>query len=185
LRDIGKAAAANIADPPKSEQVFDAGSDHAPSPVDKGKGRAIDQEPELTASPPPLSPALPPTLAIVPPTLEPLLLAGLPFSPSAIASMLTEAKGALPLRPVRFPILGEYKDCFSGEDFVTWLRENVQPFDKNLDIATAAAKDLTERENLLRRIGELGNAFEGADDAFFQFRPQVSQLSLSIRAGAQ
>lgn len=182
LRDIGKAAAANVADAQKSEQVFDAGLENAPSPkADKGKGKALTEEPEeMIASPPLLSPGLPPpTLTIVPPPPpEPLLLAGLPFTPASIAQICTQAKAALPLRPVRFPILGEYQECFSGEEFVTWLRENVPALDGNLDLAAAAAKDLTERENLLRRIGELGNAFENANDAFFQLRPTVSHASL-------
>ena len=79
----------------------------------------------------------------------------------------------MPLRPVRFPILGEYQDCFTGEDFVAWLLENVPDLQKDLDIVLVAARELTEREDLLRRLGEFGNKFDNADDAFYQFRPKV------------
>ena len=77
------------------------------------------------------------------------------------------------LRPVRFPILGEYQDCFTGEDFVAWLLENVPDFQKDPDIVLVAARELTEREDLLRRLGEFGNKFDNASDVFYQFRPKV------------
>ena len=102
-----------------------------------------------------------------------MLLAGLPFTRSQISAFLSRAKAEMPLRPVRFPILGEYQDCFTGEDFVTWLLENVPDLQKDLDIVVVAARELTEREDLLRRLGEFGNKFDNADDAFYQFRPKV------------
>lgn len=68
----------------------------------------------------------------------------------------------LKLRSVRFPLLGEYPDYFTGEDFVAWLNANVPGFDGNLDRAEDAARGLTERGNLHRHIGEFGNEFEKA-----------------------
>ena len=102
-----------------------------------------------------------------------VLLAGLPFTYPQISALLTRAKAEMSLRPVRFPILGEYQDCFTGEEFIGWLLENVSEFQKDLDIVSAAATELTEREDLLRRLGEFGNKFDNADDAFYQFRPKV------------
>lgn len=167
-------------------QVFDAG-DETPKPelrLDKGKARAT--EADLNASPPPLSPPLPPKLNV---TIsesdseqnggadgQKVLLAGLPFTYPQISALLTRAKAEMSLRPVRFPILGEYQDCFTGEEFVGWLLENVSEFQKDLDIVLAAARELTEREDLLRRLGEFGNHFDNAEDAFYQFRPKVLRV---------
>ncbi|KAJ6518693.1 hypothetical protein C8R45DRAFT_807571 [Mycena sanguinolenta] len=148
--------------------------------VDKGKGKATE-EPPVVASPPPMSPMLPPKLDLptspMPPMPPPLmLLAGLSLPPTAISQLLTRAAAELPLRPVRFPLLGEYPDCFTGEEFVAWLKENVHGFGGSLDRAEDAAKELTERDNLLRRIGEFGNQFEHSDEAFYQFRPKAFDL---------
>ena len=130
-------------------------------------------------SPSSLSPPLPPKLSVT--TEEPekdaesqkVLLAGLPFTQPQISALLMRAKAEMPLRPVRFPILGEYKDCFTGEEFVAWLLENVPELQKDLDLVVVAARDLTEREDLLRRLGEFGNHFDNANDAFYQLRPKV------------
>lgn len=148
--------------------------------VDKGKGkeRVDDFIPEV-ASPPPMSPLTPPKLDLdrsspMPPMPPPpILLAGLSLPPVAVSQLLTRAAAELPLRPVRFPLLGEYQDAFTGEEFVTWLKDNVDGFGGSLDRAEEAARDLTERENVLRRLGELGNQFELSDEAFYQFRPKV------------
>src|SRR5262245_54640059 len=147
--------------------------------VDKGKGKALDEEGATVASPPPMSPPLPPsniTVDVTPasPVLpSPIFLAGLSFQPSEISALLSRAAAELPLRPVRFPLLGEYPDCFTGEEFVAWLKDNMQGLGGNLDRAEDAARDLTEGESLLRRIGEFGNNFVHSDDAFYQFRPKV------------
>jgi hypothetical protein len=146
--------------------------------VDKGKGkeRTDDSIPQV-ASPPPMSPLTPTKPELDRNTssmpLPPILLAGLSFTPTALSQLLTRAAAELPLRPVRFPLLGEYQDAFTGEEFVTWLKDNVEGFGGSLDRAEEAAKDLTEVENVLRRLGELGNQFESSDDAFYQFRPKV------------
>src|SRR5882762_4898903 len=193
LRDIQRRSAnalSGTGEPPKpDETVFEVMSEGEKSPtptstpkIDKGKGRAIDKpEPPIVASPPPMSPQLPPRQLSVDPDappqalqpIPPILLAGLSMQPSAISALLIRAKAELPLRAVRFPLLGEYQDCFHGEEFVAWLNLNVQGFGGNLDKAEEAARDLTERDNLLRRIGEFGNNFEHSDDAFYQFRPKV------------
>ena len=104
---------------------------------------------------------------------EPILLAGLSFPPAAISGLLARAAAELPLRPVRFPLIGEYQDAFTGDEFITWLKENVHDLGGSLDRAEDAARNLTETEGLLRRLGEFGNQFEGSDDAFYQFRPKV------------
>jgi hypothetical protein len=161
----------------------DAAEDEAEAvqKIDKGKGKAVDSPPLHTASPPPMSPPLPPakltvatsTSPIPPMPAPPIVIAGLSLPPSAISQLLTRAASELPLRPIRFPLLGEYRDCFTGEEFVTWLKENVHGFGGSLDRSEDAARDLTEREGLLRRIGEFGNQFEHSDDAFYQFRSKV------------
>jgi len=140
------------------------------SQVDKGKGK----EPMMADIPQVLSPPISPlddNMSSVPP--KPILLAGLSFSPSAVSQLLTRAAAELPLRPVKFPLLGEYQDAFTGEEFVIWLKDNVEGFGGNLDHAEEAARELTEGQNVLRRLGELGNQFEVSDDAFYQFRPRV------------
>ncbi|KIJ55243.1 hypothetical protein M422DRAFT_23852 [Sphaerobolus stellatus SS14] len=160
---------------------------------DKGKGKEID--PLLRSeSPAPLSPpggntALPeaektrPTLIVPKPgsplPRPPVVLAGLALPAEAVSQLLTRAAAELPLRPVRFPILGEYQECFSGEEFVTWLKDNVEGFGGSLDRAEDAAEDLTERDDVLRRIGELGNRFENSKDAYFQFRPKAFEYHTS------
>ena len=144
--------------------------------LDKGKSKEI-----LT----PIGPVEP-----VPPKV---ILAGVPFPPMTIPELLTRAKAELPLRPIRVPLLGEYEETFTGEDFVTWLKNNVPGFDGSLDRAEVAARELTERDGLLRRVGEFGmlskstvyayptvnmlalagNRFENHPAATFQFRPKV------------
>lgn len=142
---------------------------------DKGKGRAVE-----TSSPQPMSPVtvsapLPPPKPSAP---VPILLAGLAIPPAALSNLLRRAQAELPLRPVRLPILGEYPDCFTGEDLVDWIGQNVEGFGGSIDLAAEAARGIAEDQGLLRRIGEFGNDFEASSEAFYQFRPKVSQLYL-------
>ena len=141
------------------------------SKLDKGKGKALDTTLPRAVSPLPM---LPPSESPVSPIASPpMTLAGLAIPPSAVSQLLTRAAREMPLRPVRVPVMGEYPDCFTGEEFVSWLRENVEGLGGSLDRAEDAARDMTERDNLLRRIGEFGNQFALSDDAFYQFRPKV------------
>ncbi|KAF8304817.1 hypothetical protein DL93DRAFT_2090061 [Clavulina sp. PMI_390] len=48
----------------------------------------------------------------------------------------------------------------------------------SIDRAETAARELTEREGLLRRIGELANTFEKHHRAYFQFRPSAFKIIL-------
>ncbi|EKM49960.1 uncharacterized protein PHACADRAFT_264420 [Phanerochaete carnosa HHB-10118-sp] len=150
--------------------------------ADKGKGRAVDPEAPMLASPPPMETPLPPprlaTDPVPPPPAPPILVAGVAFTHQELSALMTRAKAELPLRSVRFPLLGEYHDAFSGEEFTMWLRENVKQLDGDLDRTEEAAKELAERQGLLRRLGELGNVFENADDAFYQFRPKAFNLEV-------
>src|SRR6266478_3234207 len=179
--------AANLADDTPSDgttQLLFTEEKEVPK-VDKGKGKAITEEPEstITNSPPSLSPQRSPEILAIktassslPEPPEPIILAGLSLPPTAVSELLSRASSELNLRSIRVPILGEYNNCFTGEEFVYWLNKNVQGFGGELDHAEQAARELTERENLLRRIGDLGNAFEPVDDAFYQFRPKAFEL---------
>ncbi|KAI0051035.1 hypothetical protein FA95DRAFT_1555078 [Auriscalpium vulgare] len=191
LKDIQRKTANATAAPPappkdEVELLFPP-----PEPkVDKGKGKAVDPEPEISSSPPPLSPPLPPSKLTIPTSSspmppeppQPILLAGLSLPPSAISDLLTRASADLKLHPVRFPILGEYQ-VFNGEEFVAWLVNNVEALGGSLDRAEDAARELTERDGLLRRIGELGNSFEASDEAYFQFRQKAFELGKAPAVG--
>ncbi|CAE6441078.1 unnamed protein product [Rhizoctonia solani] len=154
--------------------------------VDKGKGRAASPPPEV-ASPPPMSPAMPPKLDI-PATeqpLPPILLAGLALSPAALSALLLQASKELKTTTVKLPFIAEYRGCFSGADFVDFLKVKLPGLGDSVERAEEAARDLTERENLLRRIGELGNAFEDSQAALYQLRPKAFDLEAEIRASLQ
>ncbi|KAI0073278.1 hypothetical protein K474DRAFT_1666835 [Panus rudis PR-1116 ss-1] len=171
-----------------AEVHFDAETEE--KKIDKGKGRAVDVgvgSPQAMASPPPMSPALPPQAVSintdVPPSsvnanapLPPITIAGVEFKPAELSALLTRAKAELNLRSVRFPLLGEYQEAFTGEDLTNWLRDNVKGFEGDLDHAEDAAKELVEKHNLLRRLGEFGNDYEDSDEAWYQFRPKAFSL---------
>ncbi|KIK60405.1 hypothetical protein GYMLUDRAFT_73852 [Collybiopsis luxurians FD-317 M1] len=187
LKDIQKKSAHTFSAKPETTSLLSEEPEDTEKEeprVDKGKGKAVGLEaasPMQLNSPLPMSPPLPPKVEIPgspvpPPAAEPMLLAGLSLPPAAVSRLLTKAAGELNMRSVRFPLLGEYKDCFTGEEFVAWLKDNVQGLGGSLDRAEQAAKDLTERDGLLRRIGELGNDFEHSDEAFYQFRPKAFHL---------
>ncbi|KAL9713703.1 Rho-GTPase-activating protein 8 [Leucoagaricus gongylophorus] len=163
--------------PSISHDLSIADDGKSPSKVDKGKGKEqVNDDMPQGFSLPPISPPDDNTPSVPPKPLPRILLAGLSFPPSSISQLLTRAAAELPLRPVKFPLLGEYQDAFTGEEFVTWLKDNVEGFGGNLDHAEEAARTLTEAENVLRRLGELGNQFESSDEAFYQFRSRAFNL---------
>ncbi|KAF9045812.1 hypothetical protein BDZ89DRAFT_979706 [Hymenopellis radicata] len=180
LKEIQKKSAGALSPSVSTETAAEEKPDTPPK-VDKGKGKEV-LDPPVTASPPPMSPLLPPSKAegraspMPPFPAPPMLLAGLSLPSSAVSQLLTKAASDLNLRPVRVPLLGEYQDCFTGEEFVAWLNDNVHGFGGSLDRAEDAAKELTERDGLLRRIGEFGNQFEHSDDAFYQFRAKAFDI---------
>ncbi|KZT59900.1 hypothetical protein CALCODRAFT_466345 [Calocera cornea HHB12733] len=108
---------------------------------------------------------------------EPILLAGIALPPVAISALLARARAELPMQTVKIPILGDYEECFTGEDITKWLRENVEAFGGSLDRAEDAARDLGEHIGVWRRIGSIGNKFEPTKEAFYQFRPKAFTLS--------
>lgn len=116
-------------------------------PADKGKGREADE----TGPPAPPKVTLQPVSAA-----SAVVLAGISLTEEELGKLITKAKAELPLRPIRFPIIGEYQNCFSGFELVAWLKGNVLTLGDNEDKAELFARDLTERENALRRLGELG-----------------------------
>ncbi|KAH9851942.1 hypothetical protein C2E23DRAFT_214849 [Lenzites betulinus] len=177
--------------PPPPEVQFDADAEEEKQTtpkLDKGKGRATDSggsTPQRIKSPPPMQ--LPPaaekvappkleTAPVPPPPPPPMDIAGISMTPAEVSALMKRAKEELPLRPVRFPLIGEYQDCFSGEEFASWVNANVKALQGNLDHAEVFARVLTEKHNLLRRLGELGNDFENMDNAFYQFRPKAFTL---------
>lgn len=177
-KSIARSAAASSTDSSTTEKEI-------LKPDIKGKGKEIPTESPENASPPPMSPLPPPKVdipahPILPskaPEPEPILIAGLAFPPAAISQLLTRAAGELPLRPIRFPVIGEYQDCFTGEEFAIWLKDHLEALGDSYERAEDAARDLAENEGLLRRVGEFGNRFEFSDEAFYQFRPKAFELS--------
>lgn len=174
--EAANAAAGTIALPDPEKQDGDTTPTLTRQDV-KGKGKAVE-----TSSPQPLSPVdstappLPPK-AIAPP---PILLAGIAMSPAAASALFRSAQSGMPLRAVRVPIMGEYPDCFTGEELVNWLRDNVEAFGGSLDLAAEAGRVIGEDLGLLRRIGSIGNEFEVSSEAFYQFRPNVSSQLLFV-----
>jgi hypothetical protein len=165
--------------------------------VDKGKGRAVNgtTSPPLTDHPISMSPtSLSPELTHAPgrintnvsPPRAPkrIVLAGVTLPAATVSILLSRAAKEMTLRSVRFPLLGEYTDCFTGEEFVAWLNEHASAFGGSWDSAEEAARDLAEKEGLLRKIGELGNSFVPSSDAFYQFRPKAFDLG-NIKATEQ
>lgn len=118
-----------------------------------------------------------------PAPLPPILLAGLALSPAAVSALLLQASKELKMTTVKLPFIADYKDCFSGSDFADYLRAKVPGLGDSVERAEEAARDLTEREGLLRRIGELGNAFEDSQAAMYQFRPKVIPTRIHLVSG--
>ena len=108
-----------------------------------------------------------------------LVLGGASVSAVDMSALLFRAQQEIGLRSVKVPVLGEYEHCFTGEEFVVWLKDNLDGLRGSLDNAVEAAKALTEEYNAVRKIGELGNKFEDSPNAFYQFRPKVKRPVLS------
>jgi hypothetical protein len=159
-----------------------------PPKLDKGKGKEIDPDRKASAD----FDFLPPTATTKAESSSTVLLAGLSVPKEDLSIILLKAHDELAVRTVKIPILGAYEECFSGEEFVVWLKANVKGLDGSEDRAESAAIELTERENLLRRIGDfgtvtsglwwttnlmnlasLGNNFDNSPEVYYQFRPKV------------
>ncbi|KAG8899596.1 hypothetical protein FRB99_006560 [Tulasnella sp. 403] len=154
--------------------------------LDKGKGK------EVTDSPNAMSPVDAPkqqevlSVKIPPPVTVTthIVLGGVSLPASDISALLFRAQNEMAVRTVKFTLLGEYEHCFSGEEFVDWLKVNVEGLHGNLDLATEAAKTLTEEYNALRRVGELGNKFDNSPSAYYQFRPKAFNLQATLQQSA-
>jgi hypothetical protein len=48
---------------------------------------------------------------------------------------------------------------FTGDEFISWLQENVQRLGGSFELAEEAAEDLTGKGGPLRRLGELGKTW--------------------------
>ncbi|KAG2157826.1 uncharacterized protein EDB93DRAFT_818604 [Suillus bovinus] len=193
FKEIQRKAAGTSNSGLESDAASETSEEKAFTKVDKGKMKAVESpSPGIMESPPPLLPPLPPAKlettsplsmeAPLPPT--PILLAGLAIPPATVSTLLLRAATELKPRSIKFPLLGEYPDCFTGEEFVAWLNANIPGFDGNLDRAEDAARELTERDGLLRRIGEFGNEFEHSDEAYYQFRPKAFELGSETEAAS-
>jgi hypothetical protein len=151
----GKDATPPTSPQSKAQKVIDI-THSSPEPLEKelpavDKGKAKELDPEAPPAPPKIE---------IPPEAPPIMLAGVALRSLELGALIEKAKSELPLRPIRFPIIGEYQNCFSGLEFVAWLQGCVKALEDNVDKAELFARDLTERENALRRLGELGNVDE-------------------------
>lgn len=132
----------------KEREIIQDEDDEPLAPkLDKGKGKEVVAPPRAETAP------LPPTPTQLQPTV---VYAGVAFPVHLVPVMFNHARTELPLRAIQIPVLGEYKDTFTGAEFTMWLRDNVRGFGGSLDVAEVAARELTERDGMLRRIGELG-----------------------------
>jgi hypothetical protein len=105
-----------------------------------------------------------------------LVLGGASVSAVDRSALLFRAQQEIGLRTFKVPVLGEYEHCFTGEEFVVWLKDNLDGLKGSLDNAEEAARALTEEYNAVRKIGEIGNKFEALPNTFYQFRPKVRRL---------
>lgn len=153
----------------------DGASDGTVTPkLEKGKGKAAEH-----TSPQAMSPVEKPELGLTIPTAPAvtvtthIVLGGVTFGASEVSALLFKAQSEMAVRNVKVTLFGEYDHCFSGEEFVVWLKMSVEGFKGSLDLAEEAARTLTEEYQALRRIGELGNKFDNLPSVFYQFRPKV------------
>jgi hypothetical protein len=138
---------------------------NAVEPLDKREGKALAK---LALAPSPPAPAS------TPPAPPIMLGPRIAPSPAAVPNLLRRrAATELPLRPPRWALLGKYDGYFRGDELMNGLPANVVALDCSWDKTEDAARVFTVGEGLLCRIGDFGNAFESADNAFYQLRPQV------------
>ncbi|KAG9037564.1 hypothetical protein FRB95_005146 [Tulasnella sp. JGI-2019a] len=172
------------------DSTDDGTSDGTATPkLDKGKGKAADH-----ASPEVMSPVVdqgPKNLAITIPSAPSVMvtthivLGGVTLAASEVSALLFKAQSEMTVRNVKVTLFGEYDHCFSGEEFVVWLKMSVDGFKGSLDLAEEAARTLTEEYQALRRIGELGNKFDNSPSVFYQFRPKAFNLQASLQRPSQ
>lgn len=164
---------------PEGEAADDGKSDGTATPtatLDKGKGKEIVSDSPTALSPAQAKTNLPELSVSIPEKPSTDIKFGEATLPAEdVSALLFRAQQEIGVRSVRFTLLGEYEHCFTGEEFVVWLKTNVKELQGILDFAEAAAVALTEEYGVLRRIGELGNKFENSPTAFYQFRPKASQ----------
>lgn len=163
----------------KGEGAEDGKSDGTATPtatVDKGKGKEIVSDSPQTLSPAQQNAGLPALSVSIPDNPKPstdIKFGEASLPATDVSALLFRAQQEIGVRTVKFTLLGEYEHCFTGEEFVVWLKMNVKELQGILDFAEEAAVALTEEYGALRRIGELGNKFENSPNAFYQFRPKV------------
>ena len=89
-----------------------------------------------------------------------------PYSDAAVSAYPSRASAiAITASRQRSTILGTYEKAFSGEEFVSWLRENIEGLDGDLGRCEEAATELHKR-GYVSRIG-VGRGFEASYDTFF------------------
>ncbi|KAG8916646.1 hypothetical protein FRC01_002944, partial [Tulasnella sp. 417] len=153
--------------------------------LDKGKGKEIVSDSPTALSPAQKNANLPELSVTIPKPSTDIKFGEASLPASEVSALLFRAQQEIGVRTVKFTLLGEYEHCFTGEEFVVWLKTNVKELQGILDFAEAAAVALTQEHGVLRRIGELGNKFENSPKAFYQFRPKAFNLKSALEKSSQ
>ena len=171
---------------PTREEAFIPPSDPSGKPTIHSAN--APPPPPKTESPLSASPELPP---------QPILLSGLSLLPKGLKDLLQKFDAHILTHPApysdastttsrsnaalasrqRTTILGTYEKTFSGEEVVSWLRENVEGFGGDWERCVEAAGEL-HRMGYFSRIG-VGRGFEASYDTYFVLKvnPQETPLS--------
>ncbi|KAG8979804.1 hypothetical protein FRB90_007907, partial [Tulasnella sp. 427] len=174
----------------EGEAADDGKSDGTATPtatVDKGKGKEIVSDSPTALSPAQQKTGLPELNVKIPENPKPstdIKFGEATLPATDVSTLLFRAQQEIAVRTVKYTLLGEYDHCFTGEEFVVWLKENIKELQGILDFAEEAAVALTEEYGALRRIGELGNKFENSPKAFYQFRPKAFNLKAALQKGS-